>query len=149
MRPLFEAVGKSVKHMGEVGHGQACKACNQIAVACNLLGTCEALALAKRTGLDLHQLIEAISGGAAGSWQLQNLGPKIADGDHDPGFMIDLVLKDLGIIAQTAREHQLPLNGVQLAEAYFRSVQADGGGDRGTQAMARTLEKLGNFRFAE
>ena len=149
LQSMFEAVGQNIMHMGEVGHGQACKACNQIAVACNLMGACEALALAKRTGLDLHKLVEAISGGAAGSWQLQNLGHKIADGDHDPGFMIDLVLKDLAIVAQTARQHQLPLNGVQVAESYFRSVQADGGGDRGTQAMARALEKLGNFRFAE
>ena len=147
LRPMFEAVGSSINHLGETGLGQACKACNQIAVACNLMGVCEAMALAKRTGLDLNRMVEAIAGGAAGSWQLSNLGPKIAAGDHEPGFMIDLVLKDLGIVADTARQHQLPLSGVQVAEGYFRSVAADGGGDRGTQAMARALEKLGQFSY--
>jgi 3-hydroxyisobutyrate dehydrogenase len=145
--PVFQAMGKSITHVGPTGMGQVCKACNQIAVSCNLLGVCEALALAKRSGLDLKKMIEVVSGGAAGSWQLANLGPKIADGDYAPGFMIDLVLKDLAIVADTARKHHLPLSGTGLAEAYFRAAKADGGGELGTQAMAKTLEKLGGFEF--
>lgn len=147
--PLLQAVGRSVTYVGASGLGQVCKACNQVAVSLNLLGTCEALALARRSGLDLGVMIDVLGGGAASSWQLANLGPKLAAGDHAPGFMIDLVLKDLGIVADTARERQLPLAGAALAESYFRAVAADGGGRLGTQAMGRTVEKLGGFRFAD
>jgi 3-hydroxyisobutyrate dehydrogenase-like beta-hydroxyacid dehydrogenase len=146
--PLFQAMGKSITHVGPTGMGQVCKACNQIAVSCNLIGVCEALALARKSGLDLDKMIGVVSGGAAGSWQLANLGPKIAAGDHAPGFMIDLVLKDLAIVADAARRLHLPLNATALAEGYFRAVKADDGGKLGTQAMARTLEKLGSFGFA-
>jgi 3-hydroxyisobutyrate dehydrogenase len=149
VKPLLEVLGKNITHLGPVGMGQTCKACNQIAVSLNLLGVCEAMALAKRSGLDLDKMIAVLSGGAAGSWQIENLGPKIARGDHDPGFMIDLVLKDLNIIASTARELKLPLNGTPIAENTFRAVQADGGGRLGTQAMARAIEKQGTFKFAE
>jgi len=147
-KPLFEAMGKNILHVGEAGMGQTCKACNQICVTLNLLGVCEAMALAKRSGLDLTKMIEVVSGGAAGSWQLSNLGQKIADGDHAPGFMIDLVLKDLNLVAEAARAHRLPLSGTSLGESYFRAVQADDGGALGTQAMARTLEQLGHFNFS-
>lgn len=147
--PLFEAMGKSITHLGPTGMGQVCKACNQIAVSLNLLGVCEALALAKQSGLDLHKMVDVVSGGAAGSWQLANLGPKIADGDLDPGFMIKLVLKDLAIVADAARNLKLPLNGTSLAEGYFRAVDADGDGDLGTQAMCKAVERLGAFAFAE
>lgn len=149
---LFEAVGKNITHLGAAGMGQVCKACNQIAVSCNLLGVCEAMALAKKCGLDLHKMVEVVSGGAAGSWQLANLGPRIAEGDHNPGFMINLVLKDLAIVADTARKQALPLTGTSLAESYFRAVKADAsvdGGMLGTQGMARTLEQLGGFEFTD
>ena len=147
--PLFEAMGKSINHLGPAGMGQTCKACNQIAVSLNLLGTCEAMALAKRSGLDLKKMIQVLSGGAAGSWQIANLGPKIADGDLDPGFMVDLVLKDLAIVSDTAREHKLPLTGTALAEGYFRAVAAAGDGRLGTQAMSKVLEELGRLKFSE
>lgn len=147
--PMFEAVGKNINHLGETGLGQTCKACNQIAVACNLMGVVEAMALAKRSGLDLEKMVQAIAGGAAGSWQLSNLGPKIAQGDHAPGFMIDLVLKDLAIVDDTARTYRLPLLGTNTAEGYFRAAAADGAGELGTQAMAKALEALGRFRFAD
>jgi 3-hydroxyisobutyrate dehydrogenase len=149
VKPLLEIVGKSITHLGPVGAGQTCKACNQTAIAGALLGVCEALALARREGLELDKLIQVLSGGAAGSWQLANLGPRIAAGDHAPGFMIDLMLKDLAIVADTARELKLPLNGVNLAESYFRAVAAGEaeGGRLGTQAMARTVEKLGGFSY--
>lgn len=149
LEPLFRAVGRTLTHLGPSGMGQACKACNQIAVSVSLLGACEALALAKQSGLALDLMIEVLSGGAAASWQLANLGPKIARGDHAPGFMIDLVLKDLGIIGEFARGLRLPLAATALAESYFREVAASGGGRLGTQALARSLEALGGFRFAE
>ena len=96
-------------------------------------------------------MIEVVSGGAAGSWQLANLGQKIADGDLSPGFMIDLVLKDLAIIANAAREQKLPLSATALAESYFRAVIADNpeNGKLGTQGMCRTVERLGGFRYTD
>ena len=87
------------------------------------------------------------AGGAGGSWQLANLGPRIAKGDMAPGFMIDLVLKDLAIVAEAARARGVPLAGTALAETYFRSAQAQGAGKKGTQAMSQTLESLGHFRY--
>lgn len=151
VRPLLEVVGKRITHLGPAGSGQVCKACNQVAVAVTLLGACEAMSLAARSGLDVDKMIDVVSGGAGGSWQLANLGPKIAACDHAPGFMIDLVLKDLAIVADTARDLKLPLNGAALAESYFRSVTASDvdGGRLGTQAMIRTLERLGGFDFGE
>jgi len=147
--PLFEAMGKSINHLGPAGMGQTCKACNQIAVSLNLLGTCEAMALAKRSGLDLKKMIQVLASGAAGSWQIANLGPKIADGDLDPGFMIDLVLKDLAIVSDTARQHKLTLTGTALAEGYFRAAAAAGHGRLGTQAMSKILEELGQLKFSD
>ena len=144
---LLEAMGKSITHLGPAGMGQTCKACNQVAVSLNLLGTCEALALAQANGLDLKKMVQVLSGGAAGSWQIANLGPKIADGDLDPGFMVDLVLKDLAIVSDTARAHKLPLTGTALAEGYFRAVAAAGDGRLGTQAMSKVVEALGSFKF--
>jgi len=151
VKPLMEIVGGSITHLGPVGAGQTCKACNQAAIASALLGVCEAMALARREGLDLDKMIEVLGAGAAGSWQLNNLGPRIARGDHAPGFMIDLMLKDLAIVADTARQRKLPLNGVSLAESYFRAVAAadPAGGRLGTQAMAKTVERLGGFTFAD
>lgn len=147
--PMLQKVGRAITHLGPSGMGQVCKACNQIAVSLNLLGVCEALALAKKSGLDLGKMIEVVSAGAAGSWQLTNLGPRIARGDLAPGFMIDLVLKDLAIVADAAREQKLPLTGAALAETCFRAAAAHGHGRSGTQAMSKTLEILGDFEYAK
>ncbi|MCG3181436.1 MAG: 2-hydroxy-3-oxopropionate reductase [Phycisphaerae bacterium] len=149
VRPLLEAMGKKIVRVGGPGMGQVCKACNQVAVSVNLLGVCEALALARRSGLDLGKMIEVVGGGAAASWQLSNLGPKIAAGDMAPGFMIDLVLKDLKIVADTARSQKLPLSGTAAAEGYFRAAAAGGHGRDGTQAMSTTVEQLGHFSYTE
>ena len=147
--PVFEAMGKSITHVGPIGAGQVCKACNQIAVVCNLLGVCEAMAMATKCDLDVGKMIQVVSGGAGGSWQLANLGPKIAAGDLDPGFMINLVLKDLAIVLETAQKHTLPLDGTAIAQSYFQNVAHQGGGTLGTQAMSRALEQLGSFQFSK
>ncbi len=148
--PMLKAMGKSIVRLGEAGMGQACKACNQIAVSCNLLGTVEAMALARKLGLDLEKMIEVVSGGAAGSWQLANLGPKIAAGDYAPGFMVKLILKDLRIISETADENRLPLSGTELARGYLKQVAEEmDGGELGTQAMAKAMEKAGGFVYSE
>lgn len=145
--PIFQAMGKAITHFGASGMGQVCKACNQIAVAVNLMGVCEAMSLAKKSGLDLEKMTQVLAAGAAGSWQIANLGPRIAKGDMAPGFMIDLVLKDLAIVADSARHAGVPLSATALAEGYFRSVQSHGGGRLGTQAMSQALENLGDFTF--
>ena len=148
-QPMLGAMGRAITYLGPSGMGQVCKACNQIAVSCTLMGVCEAMALARQSGLDLQRMVKVVSSGAAGSWQLENLGPKIAAGDHDPGFMIDLVLKDLAIVLDTAKTHKLPLDGTALAASYFQQVRDDGGGRLGTQAMARALEARGGFHFVQ
>lgn len=147
--PMLEVVGERIVHLGEVGLGQACKACNQVAGMVTLLGVCEAMALAKKTGLDLDKMIQVVGGGAAGSWQLTNLGPKIAQGDHDPGFMIDLVVKDLAIVLGTAKQAKLPLEATAHVADLFKQVAAQGGGRLGTQAVAKAIESAGSFKFDE
>lgn len=148
VRPLLDVVGKSVTHLGPAGSGQACKACNQVAVVGALASVCEALALAKANGLDLDQVIGVIAAGAAGSWQMANLGPRIARGDHAPGFMIDLLLKDLRLVSGAASAADLPLPVTRLVESLYQSAAAAGDGREGTQALAAVYERLGSFRYA-
>jgi 3-hydroxyisobutyrate dehydrogenase len=147
--PTLRLMGKTVTHLGPSGSGQACKACNQVAGAAALVGVCEALALAKRSGLDLTKVIEVISGGAASSWPLANLGPRIARGDNDPGFMIDLLLKDLRIVREACDSLGVPAPMTRVAESLFLEAQAAGDGSRGTQAVAAVLERRGAFRFTD
>ncbi len=148
-RPIFDVVGKSITHVGDHGAGQACKACNQILCGLNLLATCEAMALAKSEGLDLEKMIEVTSAGAGGSWQLANLGPKIAADDMAPGFMIDLINKDLRIVRNAATGGRLPLLGANLAADLFVAAGADGHGRSGTQALSKVIERLGGFGYRQ
>jgi 3-hydroxyisobutyrate dehydrogenase len=144
VRHLFEAMGKRIARVGPIGAGQAVKACNQILAAVNLIGTCEALTMATAFGVDPKAMVEVVSGGAAGSWSLANLGPKIIAGDLAPAFKISLMQKDLEIVARAAADAQVPLPGATLAMQLFRSVQAHAGSDLGTQAMIRAYEQLAN-----
>ena len=95
--PLLELLGKNIRHMGGPGAGQHTKMCNQILACNNMIGMTESLLYAKRAGLDPHAVISAIGSGAAGSWAVNNLGPRMVDGDFAPGFMIEHMAKDLGI----------------------------------------------------
>jgi 3-hydroxyisobutyrate dehydrogenase len=143
--PVFQAMGKNIIHIGPHGAGQTCKLCNQIAVALNMLAGCEAIMLAARSGIDPHKMLQAISAGAAGSWMLSNLAPRIVNRDFAPGFMIRLAQKDLRLVLEAANELTLPLPGTALMNQVWRAVQADGGGDLGTQAAILALEKLAGF----
>jgi 3-hydroxyisobutyrate dehydrogenase len=138
---LFEAMGSRITHVGPVGSGQAVKACNQILCAVNMVGVCEALSLASRLGLDMEKMLHVVTGGAAGSWALENLGPKIVGGDLNPGFMVKLLHKDLNIVMEAAQNAHLPLPGTAMALQHFLGVEASGGGDLGTQAMITVYEK--------
>ena len=144
---LFEAVGGTVTYCGPSGAGQATKACNQILCALNLMAVCEAMALAKHEGLGLATTIAVTGAGAGGSWQLANLGPKVAKGDYQPGFMVDLLNKDLGIVSEMARRHGLPLTGTEVAGAMFRAAGKLGYGREGTQAVAKVYEQIGGFEY--
>jgi len=147
VKPFLEVMGTTIRLMGPVGMGQATKACNQVLCAVNMIGCCEAIALANRLGLDVDAMLEVVSAGAGGSWALANLGPKIAAGDLAPGFMVRLIQKDLDIVLDEARRGRLPLPGTALAQQLFRGVEAEDKGDLGTQAMILAVEKLGNFRL--
>jgi 3-hydroxyisobutyrate dehydrogenase len=140
--PIFEAMGKSITYMGPSGAGQVTKLMNQILVAVTLSGVAEALVFGAKAGADLPKTIEAVKGGAAGSWQLANLGPRIVKGDFAPGFMITLQLKDLRLILEMAQELALPLPLTALVAQIYRAAAVDGKGECGTQAVVTVLERL-------
>jgi len=139
---LFELLGKRVTHMGPVGAGQTTKLANQIAVAITLEAAAEALLFARQGGLDPAKVIEAIGAGAAGSWQLNNLGPKIVAGDYRPGFFVQLMRKDLRLVAEAAHEQRLALPGLALMTSMFNAASALGHDRDGTQAVADALDRL-------
>ena len=125
-RPVLEAMGKRVSHLGPAGAGQLGKAANQIAVAGNLVAVSETLAFAHRAGLPLEALHEALLGGAAASWMLEVLGRKMIDRDFRPAFAIKHQQKDLAIVLETAREKGIPLPGVALAHQLLSALEAQG-----------------------
>jgi 3-hydroxyisobutyrate dehydrogenase len=140
--PVFQAMGKTITHVGRVGMGQTVKLCNQILVGMNILGVAEALTFGSKAGVDLNKALAAVSGGAAGSWQLANNGPKILEGDLEPGFKIKDYLKDLRLIMETASENKIPLMGTSIVQQMYRSLDAEGLRDKGTQAVIRAVENL-------
>ena len=146
VRPILERLGKSITHCGEVGNGQLTKLCNQILVGVTMLGVSEALSFARRSGLDPEVMIRAVEGGAAGSWQLSHLGPRIIQGDFAPGFMVDLMQKDLRLVLETAAASGTPLPATALVRQLFLSAQAHGEGRQGTQIMGKVIERLGGER---
>lgn len=140
--PLLKLMGRSITHMGPVGAGQLTKLVNQILVAVTNLATCEALAFATRNGLHLERTIEALSGGAGGSWQLSNLGPRMAAGDFRPGFTIDLQQKDLRLVLEAAEQRHVSLLATALVHQLFSAAQAAGYGNEGTQALFKVVDGL-------
>jgi 3-hydroxyisobutyrate dehydrogenase len=148
VRPVLEKLGRRVVHVGPSGSGQMLKACNQILCAVNMIAVCEALTLAGRSGLDLKLALETLASGAGGSWALANLGPKIVAGDLAPAFKIALIQKDLRSVQAAAQTLGVPLPGTALAQQLFRAVEAEGGGELGTQAMIRALHKLAGLASA-
>ena len=138
--PVFEAMGQNINLIGGNGAGQTTKLCNQIAVSVNNMAMAEALMLAAASDLDVQKVIDAISGGAAGSWQLSNLGPRIAAGDFDPGFMVYLQQKDLRLVLGAANDIKLALPAVSMAHQFFNIVERAGCGEVGTQALIKAYE---------
>ena len=140
--PLFESMGKNIIYTGESGMGQTTKLVNQILVAGTMNAVAEALVFAAKSGADLEKTIDAVGGGAAASWQLNNLAPRIIKGDFDPGFMIKLQQKDLRLVIETAQALNVPIPGTSLASQMFASLLSKGLGDEGTQALVKAYESL-------
>ena len=140
--PLFQALGKTIVHVGDHGAGQACKLANQIAVALNNLGVSEALVFAKAQGIDLERTRQVIAGGAGSSWAMQNYAPKMLAGDFKPGFMVDLQQKDLRLVLDGAYGERVSLPGTALVHALYTALQHDGGGRDGNHALLKVIERL-------
>ena len=134
--PIFNVLGETVEHQGPAGSGQHTKMVNQILIATTMIGVCEALDYAETSGLDPRTVLKSVGGGAAASWSLANLAPRILDGDFEPGFFIDHFIKDMGIALGEARKMDLKLPGLELAyEMYEKLSRKHGMGSKGTQAL--------------
>lgn len=141
VRPLFALMGTNVVRQGGPGAGQHTKMCNQIAIASNMMGVCEAIAYAEAAGLDPKTVLASIESGAAGSWSLSNLGPRIIGGNFEPGFYVKHFIKDMGIALEAAREMKLELPGLTLAESLYQRLAGLGYADKGTQALFKLWER--------
>jgi 3-hydroxyisobutyrate dehydrogenase len=147
-RPYMDAYSRSVVHVGEAsGAGQMAKLVNQVLVVLNQLAASEALLLAEAAGLDTARTLEAVEGGAGGSWMLSNRGPQMLRRDWSPGFTIDLQLKDLRLVMQAADELGVPLPGSALVFQLYRSLAAHGLGGEGNHALVKALEELAGIEL--
>jgi 3-hydroxyisobutyrate dehydrogenase len=146
VRPLLEVMGRRIVRQGGPGAGQHCKLINQVVLASAMTGVCEGLVYAQRAGLDPLTVIESVGSGAAGSWALSNLGPRMLRRDFAPGFFVEHFIKDLGIALEEAERMGLDMPGLALARQLYEAVRGlDGGrgGALGTQALILALEGVG------
>ena len=148
-QPILRAMGKNIIHVGGNGMGQTVKLMNQILVAGNLNAVVEALVFAQKSGVNLEKATSAVSGGAAGSWQLSNLAPRIYKRDFEPGFMIDLMQKDLKLVMEAAAAAKTPLPVTSLVHQMFLSLQSAGEGKSGTQALVKALERVAGVEVTQ
>ncbi len=147
LEPCLSAMGKTIVHQGPAGSGQHTKMVNQILIASGMIGVCEALLYGHKAGLDLERVMQSVSSGAAGSWSLSNYGPRILSGDFKPGFFVEHFIKDMAIALDEARRMQLSLPGLALAQQLYVSLQANGGGKRGTHALMLALAQLSGVEW--
>jgi 3-hydroxyisobutyrate dehydrogenase len=142
--PLFEIMGKNIVYEGKAGSGQHTKMCNQITIAGTMIGVCESLLYGHKAGLDLNVMLEAISGGAAGCWTLNNLAPRIVNRNFEPGFYVEHFIKDMEIALTEGRNMNLSMPGLALVHQLYKAVEAQGYGKKGTHALTLALEKMSN-----
>ncbi len=140
--PLFECMGKTIVHQGGPGAGQHTKMVNQTLIASNMVGVCEALLYAYKAGLDLATVMQSVASGAAGSWSLSNLGPRIIENNFDPGFFVEHFVKDMGIALAEAKRLNLALPGLALAHQLYVALSAQGHARDGTHALQLALASL-------
>jgi 3-hydroxyisobutyrate dehydrogenase len=148
VRPLLAVMGKTIIHQGPAGAGQHTKMVNQTLIASGMIGVCEALLYAHKAGLDPETVLEAVSGGAAGSWSLSNYAPRMLRGDYAPGFMVEHFIKDMEITLNEARRMNLALPGLALAHELYLALRAQGGGRDGTQSLIRALARISAVDWA-
>ncbi len=139
--PFMQAYAARIVHVGDAGAGQTTKMCNQIAIAGVIQGVAESLRFAQMSGLDLDKVLEAISGGAAQSWQMVNRWPTMARDEFDFGFAVDWMRKDLGLALDEARRNGAVLPVAALVDQFYADVQAMGGARQDTSALVRRLPK--------
>jgi 3-hydroxyisobutyrate dehydrogenase len=142
LTPCWNAMGKTIVHQGGPGAGQHTKMVNQVLIATNMIGVCEALLYGYKAGLDLPTVLKSVGSGAAGSWSLTNLGPRIMDNNFDPGFFVEHFIKDMGIALDEARRMGLCLPGRALSHQLYLAVKAQGHGRDGTHALELALARL-------
>jgi 3-hydroxyisobutyrate dehydrogenase len=140
--PILSLMGKNISLLGPAGAGQHCKMANQIAVAVAMIAWCEALAYAKKAGLDPSKVHASISGGAAGGWAMTNLAPRALSGNFAPGFYVKHIRKDIGIAVASAREMGLDLPGLDCARALYDRVAEKGWDEMGTQVLYQLYTSL-------
>ena len=144
--PLFELMGKNISYMGPAGAGQHTKTCNQILVAGTMIGVCESLLYAVKLGLDQQAVIDIIGKGAAGSWAISNLGPRLVRGDFKTGFLVRHFIKDMGIALQESAAVSLSLPGLALVQQLYVAVMAQGHHECTTQALYLALKSLNGMK---
>jgi 3-hydroxyisobutyrate dehydrogenase len=145
VKPLLECMGKTIIHQGGPGAGQHTKMVNQILIATNMIGVCEALLYTYKSGLDPTTVLQSVGVGAAGSWSLNNLGPRIIARNFEPGFFVEHFIKDMGIALDEAKRMGLSLPGLALANQLYVAVKAQGYGRKGTHALMLALEHVSSF----
>jgi 3-hydroxyisobutyrate dehydrogenase len=142
LAPLFQVMGKTIVHQGGPGAGQHTKMVNQVLIATNMIGVCEALLYGYRAGLDLPTVLTSVGSGAAGSWSLANLGPRIIANRFEPGFFVEHFIKDMGIALVEAQRMGLALPGLALAQQLYLALAAQGHARDGTHALELALARL-------
>lgn len=140
MKPIFELFGQNIVYQGVAGSGQHTKMCNQIAIASGMIGVCESMAYGLKAGLTMEEVLRSITAGAAGSWSLSNLAPRMLKGNLEPGFYIKHIIKDMKIALDEAEHMNLQLPGLTLAKSMYDQLLAEGYGDNGTQALIKYYE---------
>ncbi len=139
--PIFEAMGQNIRYEGKAGCGQHTKMANQIALAGAMAGVCEAISYARGAGLDVQTMLDTISTGAAGSWQMSNMAPRMLRGDYAPGFFVKHYIKDMNIACEEAADRDVELPILQEVRRMYKRIEEEGMGDLGTQALIKFYEK--------
>jgi 3-hydroxyisobutyrate dehydrogenase len=147
VRPALELLGRTIVHHGGPGTGQHAKLVNQTLIASNMVGVCEGLLYAQRAGLDPERVLASVSGGAAGSWSLANLAPRMLAGDFAPGFYVEHFVKDMEIALREAERMKLALSGLALAKQLYERLVALGHARSGTQALVLALAEMSDVAW--
>ena len=135
VKPIFELMGENIVYQGSAGAGQHCKMANQMAIASTMMGVCEAIRYAEKAGLDPTTVLKSIAAGAAGSWSLSNLAPRMIRGDFEPGFYVKHFIKDMAIALASCENLGLDARGLALAKSMYEELAEQEKGDKGTQVL--------------